>query len=69
MSENGNQHRSVHSGPVARWPCSPPAASGALRTSSRDVPGVVDTEVGYTGGWVENTGLRRLRRFHEEVHR
>ena len=40
-------------GPVSRWPCWPVAASGASRTSSASA-GVIDTEVGYTGGWLEN---------------
>ena len=32
----------------------------------RDVPGVIDTDVGYTGGWLENT-IRMENRWHQHT--
>ena len=37
-------------GPAARRRSSPAAASGAWRSILRKIPGVIETEVGYTGG-------------------
>jgi methionine-S-sulfoxide reductase len=54
MSDNGNQHHSIHNGPGREVAVLAGGCFWGVEDILRDVPGVVDTEAGYTGGWLEN---------------
>jgi methionine-S-sulfoxide reductase len=54
VGENGNQHGSVQSGPGREVAVLAGGCFWGVEDILRDVAGVIDTEVGYTGGWLEN---------------
>ena len=57
VKSSSEEHREAagrRSARTARWPCWRAVASGAWRTSCEQIPGVLETEAGYTGGWLEN---------------
>src|SRR5688572_24563351 len=53
MGENGNQH-SAQAAPRREVAVLAGGCFWGVEDILRDVAGVIDTEVGYTGGWLEN---------------
>ena len=54
MSENGNPHRSAQSRRRREVAVLADCCCRRVEEILRDVAGVIDTEVGYAGGWLEN---------------
>ena len=54
MGDERNQHRSAQSEPGLEVAVLAGGCFWGVEDILRGVPGVVDTEVGYTGGWLEN---------------
>jgi peptide-methionine (S)-S-oxide reductase len=58
MSDNDNQHRSVHSGPGREVAVLAGGCFWGMQDLIRKLPGVIKTRVGYTGGDVPNATYR-----------
>ena len=54
MNRNGDQQASNQGGPVREVAVLAGGCFWGMEDILRKVPGILDTEVGYTGGWLEN---------------